>query len=55
MFGAGLAIEKRYIGIAAILNIAVPLIFWISAPCQAALHTLEEDREAMAGKGAKSK
>lgn len=55
MFWPGLAIEKRCIGIISILDIAVPLIFWISAPCQKALRTLEEDRMALTGKGAGSK
>ncbi len=55
MFWPGLAIQKQYIGFAALLNIAVPLIFSISAPCQAALHTMEEDRVAMAGKETGSK
>lgn len=50
MFWPGLAIKKQYIGIAVIFDIAVPLIFWIGAPCQEALHTLEEDKMAMAGK-----
>ncbi len=54
MFWPGLAIEKRYIGIVAILDIAVPLIFWISAPCQKALRTLEEDMMALTGKEAGS-
>jgi len=55
MFCPGLEIKKKYIGILTICDIAVPLIFWIGAPCQEALHTLEEDRELLAGKGAKLK
>lgn len=44
LFWPGLEIKKQYIGIAALLDIMVPLIFWIGAPCQKALRTLEMSR-----------
>ncbi len=41
LFCPGYSIQKNYIGIAIAINLMVPFILWIGAPCQRAMRILE--------------
>lgn len=55
LYFPGAAVRKEHAGLFILINILVPIGFWIGSPCQDTLHTLEQLRKLPDRKGAKRK